>query len=91
MDERVKLPKGVVYLIWAYMGVVGVMTLTGVDLESNKAFNIFWAISLSIYTAAATYGTISIFEDLKKQGLKYIAKKIGLVYLIRKIKRLFNK
>ena len=76
MDERVKLPKIIVYLIWSYMGVIGVMTLTGVDLGDKVVFKIFWAISLSVYTAAATYGIISLFEDLKRNGLDYVGRKI---------------
>ena len=91
MEERIKLPKKVVYFIWAYMGIVGVMTLTGVDIGNNRLYNILWFVSLSIYTASATYGTISLYEDFKKHGVKYIAEKIGLVYLIRLIKRIFNK
>ncbi len=76
MDERVKLPKIIVYLIWSYMGVIGVMTLTGVDLGDNTTFKVLWAISLSIYTAAATYGIISLFEDLKRNGFGYVGRKI---------------
>jgi len=91
MDERVRLPKVLVCLLWAYMGIMGVVILTEADMGDNNWSVFFWSCNLFIFTAAATYGTISFYEDLKKYGIKYVAEKIGLVYLIRKIKRLLNK
>lgn len=76
MDERIKMPKAIKYLLWSYMGVIGVMTLSGVDLGDRAGFKVFWAISLSVYTASATYGIISLFEDLKTNGLGYVGRKI---------------
>ena len=81
MDERVKLPKILKYFFFVYIGVIGVMTLTGVDMGNNKVLNIIWALSLSVYTSCAVYGAISLYEDFKKNGLKYI---------IRKIRRFIN-
>lgn len=81
MDERVKLPKVIVYFLFIYMGVIGVMILTDVDMSNNTWLKVIWGVSLSIYTAAATYGIISLWEDFKKNGLKYI---------IRKVRRFIN-
>lgn len=76
MDERVKLPRIVKYLLWIYMGVIGIMILTGLDMGSQPLLKILWGISLSVYTAAATYGIISLYEDLKKNGHGYVGRKI---------------
>ena len=76
MDERVKLPKAIVYFLYIYMGIMGVMILSGVDMGDKAPFKVLWVVSLSIYTAAATYGIISLFEDLKKNGLGYVGRKI---------------
>jgi len=81
MDERVRLPKVIIYFLWIYMGIMGVMILSGVDMGDKTLFKVLWIVSLSVYTAAATYGIISLWEDFKNNGLKYI---------IRKVRRFIN-
>ncbi len=76
MDERVKLPKVIVYFLLIYMGIMGVMILSGIDMGNKIFFKVMWVVSLSIYTAAATYGIISLYEDFNKNGIGYVGRKI---------------
>jgi len=81
IDERVKLPKRAVYFLFIYFGVTSILLLTDEKPEENGLYKIMWIIALSGYTALGAYGLISLIEDLRKQGYRYI---------IRKIRRFFK-
>ena len=81
MDERMKLPPFLRYFLIIYAGITGVMLSTRVDMGVNIGGKIFYIVSLSIFTALAVYGGISLYEDLTKEGWGEV---------VRKIRRFFN-
>ena len=76
MEDRIKMPKVLRYFIVCYIGVVGIMMLTRTDMSEDIPTKIFWALTLSLYTALATYGFISFLEDMKNGGFKNVIRKI---------------